>query len=106
MPFQPGNQEAKKGTKTKPFRDALRLQIAAAGEDGKRLRDIAEKLLELAIAGDMQAIKEIADRMDGKPAQAIIGGDEDDPAVKVINEIRRCIVDPRNPDSSGVPPAT
>jgi hypothetical protein len=30
MPFQPGNQEARKAKKAKPFRDALRMEIAAA----------------------------------------------------------------------------
>jgi hypothetical protein len=30
MPFQPGNQEARKGKKAKPFRDALRIEMAAA----------------------------------------------------------------------------
>jgi hypothetical protein len=30
MPFQPGNQEARKAKKAKPFRDALRLEMAAA----------------------------------------------------------------------------
>jgi hypothetical protein len=30
MPFQPGNQEARKAKKAKPFRDALRSEMAAA----------------------------------------------------------------------------
>jgi hypothetical protein len=30
MPFQPGNQEARKAKKAKPFRDALRIEMAAA----------------------------------------------------------------------------
>ena len=33
--------------------------------------------------GKIDAIKEIADRMDGKVAQAHIGGEEDDPAIVV-----------------------
>lgn len=41
------------------------------------------------------ASKELLDRAYGKPAQAIIGGGEDDPAVQVITEVRRSIVDPR-----------
>jgi hypothetical protein len=39
------------------------------------LRAIARKLLERALEGDLQAIREIADRLDGKPAQAIEHGD-------------------------------
>lgn len=53
----------------KPFREALRIELAAAGADHKKLREIARGLIDLATAKDMQAIKEIADRIDGKPAQ-------------------------------------
>ena len=66
----------------KPFRDALRMEIAAAGPDQKALREIAAKLLELAVSGDLAAIREVADRTDGKVAQAVIGGDDVDPAIK------------------------
>lgn len=55
----------------KPFRDALRMQLAEAGEDHKALRAIAARLIEMAMSGDMQAIKELADRTDGKPVQAV-----------------------------------
>lgn len=55
----------------KPFRDALRMELAAVGADQKALRAIARKLIAQAESGDMQAVKEIADRMDGKPAQSV-----------------------------------
>src|SRR5678815_790612 len=55
--------------KDKPFRDALRLEIKAAEDSPRALRQIANKLIDLAASGDMQAIKEIGDRLDGKPAQ-------------------------------------
>lgn len=71
MAFQPGNKEASKRGKEKPFADALRVEIAAAGEDSRSLRAIARKLLDMAASGDMQAIQQVADRMDGKPSQAI-----------------------------------
>jgi hypothetical protein len=41
------------------------------GVDLKKLREIARKHIEKAAAGDMQAIKELADRLDGKPAQQL-----------------------------------
>jgi len=87
MPFQPGNQEAKKGKRAKLYRDALTLELAAAGDDFKEMREIARKHIDLAKTGDMQAIKEFADRIEGKVPQGIIGGDEDDPAVNVITRI-------------------
>ena len=55
----------------KPFRDALRMELAAAGEDHKALRMIAAKLIEQAASGDKQAIKELADRTDGKSVQQL-----------------------------------
>lgn len=40
----------------------------------------------------------LLDRGWGKPAQAIVGGDEDDPELKIIHKIERVIVDPKNPN--------
>ena len=81
-----GNANSGSWTK-KPFRDALRLELAAAGEDQKALREIAFALIEKARAADMQAIKELADRMDGKPAQALVGGDDDDNPINIVKRI-------------------
>jgi hypothetical protein len=58
-------------SKERPFREALRMQLAAAGEDHKALRDIAQGLIDRASRGDVVAIKEIADRLDGKPARSV-----------------------------------
>jgi hypothetical protein len=52
----------------KPFNDALRIALRG---DPLRLRRIAEKLAILAEEGDLAAIRELADRLDGKPAQVI-----------------------------------
>lgn len=59
----------------KPFLAALRLEIAEAGGDPKQLRRIAKKLLAKAEEGDVHAIREVADRLDGKVPQAITGED-------------------------------
>ena len=60
--------------KDKPFREALRVEIAAAQDenDFRSLRKIARGLLTAASEGKIDAIREIADRMDGKPAQESI----------------------------------
>jgi hypothetical protein len=70
--------------KDKPFRDALRMEAALA-EQGQEspapkgsLRWIARQMLERA-GQETAAGKEIADRLDGKVAQAIVGDDEADP---------------------------
>lgn len=58
--------------KDKPFADALRMEISAAGEDHKALRAIARNLINLAQKEELAAlpaINAIADRLDGKPAQ-------------------------------------
>lgn len=68
----------------KPFRDALRMELAAVGDDQKALRLIARKLINMAMEdGKLDAIKELADRTDGKVPQAVIGGDEDDQPVRI-----------------------
>jgi hypothetical protein len=56
----------------KPFGNALRMELAAAGDSHRELRLIARNLIGLARAGEpgaLQAIREIADRLDGKPKQ-------------------------------------
>jgi hypothetical protein len=63
--------------KTKPFHDALRMEIAAAGEDNPRaLRAVARALLTKAASGDVAAIQALADRLDGKVPQPTGGSDE------------------------------
>src|SRR3954463_15877361 len=52
----------------KPFNDALRIALK---RDPRRLPRIAEKLAEKAEEGDLAAIRELADRLDGKPMQVI-----------------------------------
>ena len=76
-----GNQYAK-GHKgpwgDRLFTDTIRRAILQ--NDGKKLRDIADSLVAIATAGEkdsdrVSAIKEIADRVDGKVPQAITGPD-------------------------------
>lgn len=56
--------------KDKPWTEALRMTVFREDKQGRRrLLAIAEQCAAAAEAGDMQAIKEIGDRLDGKPAQ-------------------------------------
>ena len=58
--------------KQKPFRDALRMAVRRRP---LILHQIADQLLDQARAGELAAAHEVADRLDGKPAQAIEQGD-------------------------------
>ena len=42
-------------------------------EEGKpqKIERLADKVVDMALAGDNQAIKEIGDRLDGRPGQAV-----------------------------------
>jgi hypothetical protein len=55
--------------RNKPFAEAINRAIAQ--DDGNRLRAIAEALLTKAADGDISAIKEFADRVDGKVMQQV-----------------------------------
>jgi hypothetical protein len=70
------------GKSTKPWRDALRIAVNRDDPNEpkrKILAALAEATVKAALAGDIQAIKEVADRLDGKAAQPVIGDDESDP---------------------------
>ena len=71
MPFEPGNTLARNG-KHREFQAALRIAVAEACEKGgTKLRALADKLVEQGLAGNVHALREIADRLDGKSVQAI-----------------------------------
>ena len=70
MPFQPGQSGNPSGSAPKKIWVAA-LNRAIAQDDGKRLREAAEKLLDMAAQGDIAALRELGDRIDGKAIQAI-----------------------------------
>ena len=85
VPRNPRGQQ-----RDKIYREALRLELAdmSEGVDLKKLREIARAHIEKAASGDMQAIKELADRLDGRPAQMLEhSGPDSEPITKVVNEI-------------------
>lgn len=80
--------------KNKPWADALRRAMVRF-DNGKEnaLNLIADQTVKLAVNGEQWAIKEIADRLDGKAAQSVtVSGDEDNPLY--VTQVRRTIVDP------------
>ncbi len=84
-----GNDNA---TKNRLWADTLRRALLA--EDGKTLRRLAERLIERAADGDVPALKEIGDRIDGKSKQQIEASGPDGGPLQ-ISQITRTIVDPR-----------
>jgi hypothetical protein len=81
-----GNQFAK-GNKgphgDRPWADALRRAIVQS--DGKTLRRLADAIVAKAADGDVAALKEIGDRLDGKAHQAI-SAQVDSSVTVVINK--------------------
>lgn len=66
-PKNPGNRWSDKA-----WREAIRVSVNEEDADGiKKIRRLADKLVSAALDGDVTAIKEVGDRLDGKPAQAL-----------------------------------
>jgi molecular chaperone GrpE (heat shock protein) len=90
MPWQPGQSGNPSGApkQAKIWKDAITRAIKRReADDPQALEKLADKLLSAVEAGDVGAMKEFGDRLDGKVAQAIIGGDEDDPAIQTVTRI-------------------
>jgi gamma-glutamyl phosphate reductase len=68
MAFEKGNKHGV-GSKPRLFDAALRRAIAQ--DDSDRVRKAAEELLTLAANGEQWALKELADRLDGKAQQNV-----------------------------------
>lgn len=73
------------------------LTKALVQDDYAKLHAIAARLVAAAEAGEGWAIKEVADRTDGKPAQAVTVGNEEGENFRIEKVIRE-IVRPQNPD--------
>ncbi len=82
--------------KEKSFANMLNIALNSKGISGdKKLREVAEVLVTKALEGEGWAIKEIADRTDGKPFQQIaVTGDEEGGALRV-EMITRRVIDPK-----------
>jgi hypothetical protein len=79
-----GNQNAAKAKVWRAAIDRALERRTKSRIDGlKEIDALADKLLDAVASGDLPALKEFGDRLDGKPAQAIVGGDEDDNPIRV-----------------------
>jgi len=89
MAWQPGQSGNPNGApkRVKVWREAINRAIKRREqEDPQALEKLADKLLAAVDAGDIAAIKEFGDRIDGKVAQAI-GGDDELGPIKNILEV-------------------
>lgn len=67
-----GNQNSSKSNRL--WGETIRRAVLQA--DGAKLRAIADALIDKAAEGDIAAIKELGDRLDGKATQALaVSGD-------------------------------
>ena len=77
-----GNRNA---TKNKPFLDAMRRALA---QNPQKIGKIVDKILDQAEAGEAWAVKEVADRLDGKAVQATTFEDGEGNNVTTSLEVR------------------
>lgn len=56
-------------SKRKPWREAIDRAIAQS--DGATLRALADRLIQKALEGDVAALKEVGDRLDGRSVQQV-----------------------------------
>jgi ribosomal protein L17 len=81
MAFKKGQSGNPAGAPKRPriFTQSLLTALKQTDADNvEAIQRIADKLVDLAKDGDVQAIKEIADRVEGKVPQAVVG-DPDNP---------------------------
>lgn len=93
------------GPKHKLFGAALRMTAMEMADEVRadkevraetNLRRAAAALMAKALTGDVPALKEVADRLDGRVPQGIVGDDEN--PLNIIHKIERTIVRPKAQD--------
>jgi len=97
-----GNQNA---AKARLWRDAIHRALAKAGRekdpDGeglpveRGLKLVAEKFINSCIAGEAWALKDLGDRLDGRPAQAVSLTGADEGPIQ-IQKIERVVVNAKD----------
>lgn len=88
---QPGNDNS---TRNRPWSAAIHRACLIVDPKKKRRKMdlLAEKLIDAAMKGDVSALKELGDRVEGRPKQQLeLSGDSDNP---IRHRIERIIIDP------------
>lgn len=78
-----GNRNA---ANAKRWKAAIEAAVNRRIADGriKGLEDLADKLIDAVMAGDLAAVKEFGDRYDGKPAQTIAGDPDNEAPIRLV----------------------
>ena len=88
MPYQKGQSGNPKGRPKKgtAMADALRTVLNKSEDGRQNKRAVAEKLVEMARSGNLEAMKLLFERVDGKvPETRVLEGSKDAPvAIKVV----------------------
>ena len=101
---QPGNNNA---TKNRPWREAIAWALKnhekSQTERAQVLRDIATQMIDKALGGDMTAMKELGDRLDGKAPQDVtidstlnLSGMPVDDLMSLFEQIRAAVDTPES----------
>ena len=92
-----GNQNAVKG---KRWSNAIDRALAKRSkvDATESLDALAEELLKKCEAGDMAALKELGDRLEGKPGQALTIGNPEGEEFKISKLVREIV---RTPNQDG-----
>lgn len=93
------------GKKEKYWRDALMVAIKRTDKEGRTvLSKIAQKVVEAAMSGDMTAIKEIGDRIDGKAPQSLDVTTHNERPIEELTDIElAAFIARRSQGSAGTP---
>ena len=77
--------------KDKPFRAALVRALEIADNNPKKLDELARALVAKAKTGDVAALREVSDRLDGKVPQAVVGDSGSEPITlrTIVTGVRR-----------------
>lgn len=104
MAFQPGvsgnpGGRPKRKVWTEAIKEAIEEIDQIDPQQRPRIKLLAQALVAAGLAGEVQALREIGDRVEGKVPQALIGDNDADP-INVVNKIVREVVRPKSDNSN------